>query len=238
MKTTPNITYPIHEIFHSFQGEGLHTGRSAAFIRLFGCPVHCPWCDSAGTWHKDHVPKHIVKLAPDSIYARVMETPPDIVVITGGEPTIHNLSPLVEYLTDHLPRPTEIHLETSGAFEFGPRLFDWITVSPKKWKMPLVSSLQAANEIKIILDSYVDLSFYISQTRAHWNPEAIVRLHPEWGAFNRDPENLKKVITQYVKEHGKPFRAGFQLHKIYKADTLDMNSRLPVPLGGDPKQGY
>ena len=53
---------PIHEVFYAFQGEGVHMGKSAFFIRTFGCPLHCPWCDSAGTWHKDFIPKQIDKI--------------------------------------------------------------------------------------------------------------------------------------------------------------------------------
>src|SRR5690606_10755697 len=53
------VRYPVHEQFHTWQGEGVHMGRSAYFIRTFGCPVKCPWCDSAGTWHPDHIPAKV-----------------------------------------------------------------------------------------------------------------------------------------------------------------------------------
>lgn len=42
--------YGVNEIFQSVQGEGLHTGSLATFIRLQGCPVGCKWCDSVRTW--------------------------------------------------------------------------------------------------------------------------------------------------------------------------------------------
>ena len=58
---------PIHERFFTWQGEGVHTGRSAYFIRLQGCPVKCPWCDSAGTWHPDWVPKDVEKISPKTL---------------------------------------------------------------------------------------------------------------------------------------------------------------------------
>jgi asparagine synthase (glutamine-hydrolysing) len=56
---------PIYETFHAWQGEGTHLGRSAFFIRTFGCPVHCPWCDSAGTWHPDYIPDKVDRLSVD-----------------------------------------------------------------------------------------------------------------------------------------------------------------------------
>ena len=56
------MEYPVHETFHSWQGEGDHSGKSAFFVRLYGCPVHCPWCDSAGTWHPDYVPEKVDRI--------------------------------------------------------------------------------------------------------------------------------------------------------------------------------
>jgi 6-pyruvoyltetrahydropterin/6-carboxytetrahydropterin synthase len=90
LKSQPML--PIHEQFYTFQGEGAHSGRAAYFIRTFGCPVHCPWCDSAGTWHPDYIPKHIARLEPATLAAEVALTQAEFTVITGGEPAIHDLS--------------------------------------------------------------------------------------------------------------------------------------------------
>ena len=73
--------YPVYERFHSWQGEGTHLGKSAFFIRLHGCPVHCPWCDSAGTWHPDHKPENVERMNPDDLADEAFMACPEIVVI-------------------------------------------------------------------------------------------------------------------------------------------------------------
>ncbi|MDG2170458.1 MAG: 7-carboxy-7-deazaguanine synthase QueE, partial [Opitutales bacterium] len=83
---------PVYETFYSWQGEGCHMGKSAFFIRLFGCPIKCPWCDSAGTWHPDFVPETIERISVEALVAQAKEHNPAIVVITGGEPCIHDLT--------------------------------------------------------------------------------------------------------------------------------------------------
>ena len=83
---------PIHEQFYSFQGEGVHQGRAAYFIRTYGCPIHCPWCDSAGTWHPDYKAKKRQRIPIDQLVRNAQKTAAEFVVITGGEPTIHNKS--------------------------------------------------------------------------------------------------------------------------------------------------
>ena len=84
---------PVYERFHAWQGEGAHMGKSAFFIRLHGCPVHCPWCDSAGTWHPDHVPDSIDRIEPIDLAEEALQSGCEIVVITGGEPGPFFLAP-------------------------------------------------------------------------------------------------------------------------------------------------
>ena len=213
-------------------------GKSAYFIRTFGCPVKCPWCDSAGTWHPGHTPKNVEKAEVETLVNDAVSSGCDFVVLTGGEPTIHDLSSLTDGLKSHnIP----IHLETCGAFPFRGQ-FDWVTLSPKWWKLPLADNLSFANEFKIIVEDETSIS--------KWNEELDlasfglpVWLHPEWSALNDSshPERKSEVlssISNWVKEHRSPFRAGYQLHKLYDVDRLDPNSRELVPLGGDPQKGY
>jgi organic radical activating enzyme len=222
---------PIYEQFFTWQGEGIHQGRSAYFIRTFGCPVHCPWCDSAGTWHPDFVPKTIEKIYPKDLVANAKKNKASIVVVTGGEPTIHNLNELCTLCSEaNLP----VHLETSGAFEIKGQ-FDWITLSPKEWKFPLQENIQFAHEIKLIVDSHTAIDQWlkrfpnIAQAQTVW-------LHPEWS--KRNDAKILDMITQWVKDHGDPYRAGYQMHKLFFADNKDNNSKPNVPLGGDKNLGY
>ena len=69
-------------------------GKSAYFIRTYGCPVKCPWCDSAGTWHPEYTPGNIEKAEIEELISFIRSSGCDFVVLTGGEPTIHDLTPL------------------------------------------------------------------------------------------------------------------------------------------------
>jgi len=222
---------PIHEQFYSFQGEGTHAGKAAYFIRTFGCPVHCPWCDSAGTWHPDYIPNQIERLKVEELAQAAAGTAAEFVVVTGGEPAIHDLKPLVEAIHSH---GLKAHLETSGAFPIAAD-FDWITLSPKRWKLPLPENISKAQEFKIIVDAEDAIAAYLkilgrpARDRAVW-------LHPEWS--RRDDPMILDAITDWVKKHGAPFRAGWQMHKPYRADGLDTRSAMAAPLGGDPAKGF
>ena len=226
-----NCKLPIYEQFFTWQGEGIHQGRSAYFIRTFGCPVHCPWCDSAGTWHPDFIPKTIEKIHPKDLVENAKKNKASLVVVTGGEPTIHDLNELCELCSEaNLP----VHLETSGAFEIKGE-FDWITLSPKEWKSPLLENIQSANEIKLIVDSasaihqWIERFPEIAQVETVW-------LHPEWS--KRNDASILDAITQWIKDHGDPYRAGYQIHKLFSADQKDSQSKPNVPLGGDIELGF
>ena len=78
------------EHFYTIQGEGFHQGRAAYFIRLGGCDVGCVWCDVKDSWDAEKHPLFEI----DSLVAEVKNTPAKLVVITGGEPLLHNLTPL------------------------------------------------------------------------------------------------------------------------------------------------
>lgn len=218
-------------------------GTPAFFIRLFGCPVKCPWCDSAGTWHPKWIPKDIPRMTPEMLVQEAIAAEMTTVVITGGDPAVHDLNPLCVALHEH---GFQIHLETSGAFPVRGRV-DWMTVSPKRWKLPIEENILRASEFKFIIEGPEDIPFYYNlimglgfnpQLQKRGGNEAAVPiwLHPEWGK-STDPSVLNLISTQV--KHGKGvFRAGWQLHKNYRVDTLDSRTRPLVPLGGDPDRGF
>lgn len=210
----------------------MHLGRSAYFIRLFGCPVHCPWCDSAGTWHPDYVPKDVERLSPRELAEAAETSGASFVVVTGGEPAIHDLSELTLALAE---KGIGRHLETSGGFEIRGD-FDWITLSPKWQKTALPENLQKASEFKLIVEDEDSIRKWIQSVGVYFVPEKVVWLHPEWS--QRGNTAVLESITNTVKDRGDPYRAGFQMHKLFKADLLDPNSRASAPLGGDEAKGY
>jgi organic radical activating enzyme len=214
---------PTYETFFTWQGEGCHMGRSAFFIRLFGCPVHCPWCDSAGTWHPDHVPETIDKRSIASLVTEAEKHSPEIVVITGGEPCIHDLSELTTALHK---AGLSVNLETSGAFPIRGS-FDWITVSPKVWKKPIQACIEQASEFKIIVDSTAAVELWEREIGEQFSDRP-VWLHPEWSK-RAEPEILG-LINSSVKDGKHPYRAGYQLHKLYRVDEEDERSKPQIDL--------
>ena len=138
------MQYPINEMFQTLQGEGYFTGVPAIFIRLQGCPVGCAWCDTKHTW--DKLSDREVSLF--SVLAKTKENDKwgaagaeelliaivrqgwtaRHVVITGGEPCIHDLTPLTELLEQN---GYSCQIETSGTHEVRCSRDTWVTVSPK-----------------------------------------------------------------------------------------------------------
>lgn len=237
-------TYPVHEMFYTFQGEGCYAGQAAFFVRLFGCPVHCNYCDSAGTWHPNYVPAKVPRLTPTDIVNEILlhrlehvkSSSPMIVVLTGGEPAIHDLDALCNML--HMGG-MRVHLETSGGFPLR-GCCDWITVSPKQ-AAPLRSEVvEKASEFKFIIEAPADIDFYTRQLQqadpAGHFLKAPIWLHPEWS--HREDREVLGAIGDVVKRNEFHYRAGWQLHKLYQVDVADPRSQPPVPLGGNPEKGY
>ena len=140
---------PVVETFHSLQGEGLHAGRSAFFIRLGGCTVGCNWCDTKHSWPQAaHPAVEVQALASEA--AAAQQQGAAFVVITGGEPLQHDLHSLTELLHRRTARP--VHLETSGVDPLSGQ-FEWITLSPKPHQPPCRELLQRCHELKLVIHS-------------------------------------------------------------------------------------
>lgn len=158
-------SYKINEVFESLQGEGSYTGLPSIFVRLQGCPVGCPWCDTKHTWvvspelhaSSDKVMAETAEsgswfentsdqlLALFSQYSYVAKH----VVITGGEPCLYDLTDITTAL---IKKGYSVQIETSGTYEIIAHSDTWVTVSPKV-NMPggrqvLKSAMCRANEIK------------------------------------------------------------------------------------------
>lgn len=226
------IKLPIQEFFYAIQGEGVHMGRAAFFVRLMGCDQKCIFCDAAGTWHRDFKPLNAKRLSAAQIaeLALVSSHGGAFVVITGGEPTLYDLGPLSDALHDC---GFNVHLETAGHHPIH-GAFDWVTLSPKVGIAPLEQNLKRADEFKIIVENedtlWRDLLLLEGRVRAG----STIWLHPEWSQ-TKNPAVLK-LIVETVKKNPR-LRAGWQLHKNYACDALDPNSACSVPLGGVAANG-
>src|SRR3981081_3183697 len=92
-------TLPVMESFYTLQGEGFHQGKAAYFIRLGGCDVGCVWCDVKESWDESkHQRKKIEDIIGEIETGSISSGSLPIVVITGGEPLMHDLSELTYQL--------------------------------------------------------------------------------------------------------------------------------------------
>lgn len=230
------MRYPVYERFYTWQGEGVHLGRAAYFIRLYGCPQACPWCDSAGTWHRDYRPEGVTLMSAEELAQAVRAESPDgaFVVVTGGEPILFDLAPLVEAL-HALGR--RVHIETSGIAPLRGDL-DWVTLSPKPFgQWPLPEVVARADEVKIIVHEPGDIRAGL-ETLEGLREDTVIWLHPEWSKARERDAGVLNAITEAVKDDPR-LRAGYQMHKLYRADDLDVHSdKRLIPLGGNPGLGY
>ena len=187
------------EMFYSLQGEGYHQGKAAFFIRLAGCDVGCVWCDVKDSWDATKHPS----LTIDEIVQAALAHPSKIAIVTGGEPLLHELSPLTDALKT---AGFQIHIETSGSSTLSGN-WDWICLSPKKFKQPLAESVQAASELKVVVFNASDLVWAESFAK-QVNPECKLYLQPEWDkAMTMTP-----LVIEYIKANPK-WELSAQLHK-------------------------
>lgn len=196
---------PVMEHFYTIQGEGAHTGVAAYFIRLGGCDVGCVWCDVKDSWEAEKHPKYSVNEICDFVkqYPHVKT-----VVITGGEPAMYNLQALTKQLQEN---NYKVHIESSGAYELQGH-FDWITVSPKKFKAPLQSALQIANELKVVIYNKSDFA-WAEQHAKYVSKSCKLLLQPEWSKR----EKVSPLIVDYVQQHPK-WSISLQTHKYLGVD--------------------
>ena len=219
------------ESFYTLQGEGFHQGKAAYFIRLGGCDVGCVWCDVKESWNADAHEKftvdEIVKKAEESFKLEVINdklnkkhNPKNtklttngsqfttynlkpIIVITGGEPLLHNLNELTKALQD---AGFETNLETSGSSPLSGK-WNWICVSPKKFKAPLPQILLLANELKVIIFNESDFA-WAEKYAAQVSTNCKLYLQPEWSK----KETVTPLIINYIKANSK-WQLGLQIHK-------------------------
>ncbi len=187
------------EQFYTLQGEGFHQGKAAYFIRLGGCDVGCVWCDVKESWDAEKHPKFSI----DSLVEEVKKTAAKIVVITGGEPLMH---PLNELTTQLREAGLACHLETSGSHSFS-GTWDWVCLSPKKFKAPLPESLQKADELKVVVYHPSDFA-WAEQYASAVGKDCKLYLQPEWSKA----DNVTPLIVNYIKEHPQ-WELSLQLHK-------------------------
>lgn len=198
---------PVVETFHSLQGEGLHAGRSAFFIRLAGCTVGCSWCDTKHSWPETaHPMRPLRDLVTEARQAS--DQGAAFVVITGGEPLHHDLAPLTLQLRKTTLLP--IHIETSGVDRLSGSP-DWITLSPKRHAPPRPELLAACHELKVVVHEKADLEYALRMAETVMqlksDESAVFFLQPGW-----ESSLGLQLAIDFVKSHPN-WRLSLQTHK-------------------------
>ncbi len=194
---------PLVEDFYTIQGEGFHTGKPAYFIRIGGCDVGCRWCDSKISWNPD---KHRL-INVEEVVANAVNSPAKAVVVTGGEPSLYNLEPLCTELKKH---NVENFLETSGSNEITGE-WDWICLSPKRNMLPVESSFQKANELKVIIYNLETDFKWAEELAAKVGENCLLFLQSEWSKYKQNID----AIVEYVKQNPK-WNVSLQAHKFMR----------------------
>jgi organic radical activating enzyme len=192
------------ESFYTLQGEGAHQGRAAYFIRLGGCDVGCTWCDVKDSWDASKHPVYTV----DEIIAKAeaeINNPSakKLAVITGGEPLLHQLDALTASLQ---AKGFETNMETSGSSPLSGH-WNWICLSPKKFKQPLPEIVPLAHELKVVVFNKHDFEWAESFAK-QVSPTCKLYLQPEWDK----KELVTPLIIDYIKTHPQ-WQLSLQIHK-------------------------
>ena len=199
LKENIAIALPVMEHFYTVQGEGFHQGKAAYFIRLGGCDVGCVWCDVKESWDSEKHPLLKIK----DLILNIKKTSAKIVVITGGEPLMHDLTLLTKELKS---AGLKTHLETSGAHPLSGK-WDWICLSPKKFKAPLPGILPKAHELKIIIFNKSDFG-WAEKYADRVSEKCKLYLQPEWDKASE----VTPTIIEYIKKNPK-WELSLQIHK-------------------------
>lgn len=215
------VTYPVNTIYASFQGEGVLTGVPMVIVRLQGCDVGCPWCDTKQTWALDQEVKTFDEALGDTP-AYTQKTPGDIglfvrerwpqltwILLTGGEPARYPLKPLVDLFHSLGYR---VALETSGTetghLDAG---LDWVCVSPKLdmpgGKVVQSKAVASAHEIKYPVGKQADIDKLTQLLAEHPHRQnVIVSVQPL-----SQSENATKLCLETVQKNN--WRLSIQTHK-------------------------
>lgn len=194
-----DVALPVMESFYTLQGEGAWQGHAAWFIRLGGCDVGCVWCDVKDSWDAS---RHPLRTIPE-LTGEASAHPGRLAVITGGEPLMHDCGPLTRAL-----RATgfRTHIETSGSSPLSGE-WDWICLSPKKFKAPLDEVIVRADELKIVIFNRHDFA-WAEQFASQVAPSCRLYLQPEWSKS----DSITPLIVDYIKAHPE-WTLSLQVHK-------------------------
>jgi len=190
---------PVMEAFYTLQGEGFYQGKAAYFIRLGGCDVGCVWCDVKESWDANAHPLQAI----NEIVGEAKKFPGKLAVVTGGEPLMHDLTELTNALHE---AGFQTNIETSGSSQLTGE-WDWICLSPKKFKAPLPQILPKAHELKVVVFNRSDFD-WAEKYAALVSENCKLYLQPEWDKASI----ITPMIIDYIKSNPQ-WELSLQIHK-------------------------
>lgn len=202
-----DVRFPIHETFQStVQGEGALVGTLVDFIRLYGCPVGCWFCDTGYSNTDDH--GRTIPYTQYTIKQLLAELRSPRVVISGGEPMMNRHLPLLIDAIENSDR--QVSIETSGSRWQAISDTTWVTLSPKEHinaRFPVIPTLwHRANEIKVVIADGRELEFYQDVLKT---VKSNIYLQPEWTHY----QHTLPLTLQLLQTHPH-YRLSIQLHKL------------------------
>lgn len=196
----------VNSIFTSIQGEGSWIGRLVTFVRLQGCSLGCPWCDTKESWLKD-------KTKDMSISDILTSISTTRVVITGGEPTEQEQD-LKQLISELHKAGKLIQLESNGTYtDYKSIACDWTVVSPKP-ATGYVFSKRGVDELKYVVDEKFDIDAAIPESVRQYFAHRIWLQPCDYPSNPSLTRRMYEKVIQLV-ERDERLRAGIQLHKIY-----------------------
>lgn len=232
----PGNLLPVREIFGpTIQGEGLHAGRLATFVRVAGCDSYCEWCDTKYAWDVNDT--RVTRMTADQIAESIIRKVSlhKLVVLTGGNPCLYDLSELIDILHNN---GYEVHVETQGTrFPDWLRKVDFVSLSPKMSSDPDLSFMamaKAKSEVRNMIKSLDDiphqLKFVIGDSTeytfalevAKSNPGEVVIFQPKHtdDTSGYVLANIAKLPDMICTDSRMPPNVRFmpQLHRIIWGD--------------------
>ena len=223
--------FPVHEIFGpTLQGEGIHIGRVTTFIRFAGCDTRCDWCDTKEAWDTDAA-RHMTTAEILHEVNACMRVGQNMVVLTGGNPALYNLTGLIKGLKC---MGLDVHVETQGTL-LPSWLYtvDFITFSPKihenggvtgPAKIPqMIEVLQEGNvpgQLKFVIGNREEFKF--AKKVAELYPDILMVFQSKHSKGIAVSEGMFWLANQVCQDLGIPPNVRYlpQLHKIIWGDDI------------------
>jgi 7-carboxy-7-deazaguanine synthase len=208
------MSYAVKEIFLTLQGEGVHAGRRAVFLRFAGCNLWtgreedrssavCKFCDTdfvgmdgenGGRYEAEALAAKVSGLWGEGIEHRY-------VVMTGGEPMLQVDDAIVDALHNH---GFTIAIESNGTLPVHPGI-DWVCISPKAGSEVVQ---RQGNELKLVWPQPASDTLAMES----WGFDNFLIQPMDSGDSSANDSNRKAAI-EFVAQNPK-WRLSLQNHKL------------------------